>query len=55
LPGYGGGFDRATATTSNSYSSEVDIVMGRNPMATSAESYDARQMVSSLRRMLIKP
>lgn len=54
-PGYVGGFDSGTTTTSNTYTSEVEIAMGKNPMPTTAESYDARQMVASLRRMLIKP
>ncbi|WP_428309534.1 CC0125/CC1285 family lipoprotein [Hydrocarboniphaga sp.] len=54
-PGYVGGFDSGAATTSNTYTSEVEIVVGKNPMPTTAESYDARQMVASLRRMLIKP
>lgn len=54
-PRYIGGFDGGTTTTSNTYSSEVDVVVGKNPMPASAESYDARQTATSLQRMLIKP
>jgi hypothetical protein len=52
-PGYIGG-SVGSSTTSNIYTSEVEIVVGKNPMPKTAESYDARQTAASLRRMLIK-
>ncbi|WP_299692172.1 hypothetical protein [Hydrocarboniphaga sp.] len=52
-PGVIGG-GASTTSSSTSYTSEVEIVMGKNPMPQTSESYDARQTATSLRRMLIK-
>lgn len=53
-PGYGSGFDVGTTTTSSSYTSSLEIVMGKKPMPNKVESYDARDLVTSLRGIMGK-
>jgi hypothetical protein len=54
-PGFSSGFDVATTSTSTAYSSSLEIVMGKKPMPASVESYDARNLASTLRRLMNKP
>ena len=54
-PGFSPGFDVATTNTSTAYSSALEIVMGKKPMPASVESYDARNLASTLRRLMNKP
>ena len=51
-PGFSTGFDTANSTAIAAYSSSLEIVMGKKPMPNSVESYDARQLVSSLRGLI---
>ena len=51
-PGFSSGADIATTTTSTSYSSALEIVLGKYPMPNTVESYDARQLASTLRRLM---
>ncbi|MGH8460103.1 MAG: CC0125/CC1285 family lipoprotein [Stenotrophobium sp.] len=48
-PGFGADFGTVTTAENPSYSSSLEVVMGRNPMPDSVESYDARQLVTTLR------
>ena len=41
-----------TTTASTAYSSALEIVLGKYPMPTSVESYDAQQLASTLRRLM---
>ena len=53
-PSYG--FDTGVATTSTAteYSSSLEIVLGKKPMPNNVETYDARQLASTLRRLMNK-
>lgn len=51
-PGYASGPDLATTTTTTSYTTTLDILIGKKPMPAKAESYDARQLAGNLRRLL---
>lgn len=53
-PGFSSGFDVATTSTSAAYSSSLEIVMGRKPMSKTVESYDAHELVASLRALIGK-
>ena len=50
-PGYVSGGDIAP-TTSTQYTSELEILIGNNPMPASVESYNARELVSNLRPLV---
>jgi hypothetical protein len=54
-PGFSSGADIATTNTSTSYSSALEIVLGKYPLPNSVESYDARQLASTLRRLMNRP
>lgn len=51
-PGFSTGADVATTTTRAEYASSLEIVMGRKPMPSSVDAYDARQLADTLRRQL---
>lgn len=46
------GADVATSTASTAYSSSLEIVMGRKPMPANVETYDAHELVASLRGLI---
>jgi hypothetical protein len=51
-PGFGGGI--GTVSHNTAYSSALEIVMGKRPMPKTADSYDARELASTLRRTMAK-
>jgi hypothetical protein len=51
-PGFGFSGGSATTTSTTAYTSELEIVMGKKPMPKSAEAYDARELVATLRRLM---
>ncbi len=51
-PGSSFGTGIATAHADEAYSSAIEIVVGKYPMPKNAESYDARQLASTLRRLM---
>lgn len=53
-PGFSTGGDISSTTTSSSYSSALEIVLGKYPMPNSVESYDARELASTLRSLMNK-
>lgn len=53
LPHHGGHIQ--TTTTRDSYSSSIEVVMGKDPMPKDVETYDARELASTLRRWMQTP
>lgn len=51
-PGYVTGVGASTTTTSTRYAHSLEIVMGKHPMPDNMETYDARQLASTLRRLM---
>lgn len=51
-PGFSSGVDVGTTTTSTAYSSSLEIIVGKKPMPQNDESYDARQLSTTLRRLM---
>ena len=45
-------FGSASTVTSRAYTSEVEIVMGKKPKPSTADAYDAREVVTNLRQTL---
>lgn len=50
-PGFSTGVAVGTTTTSTAYTSTLEIVLGKYPMPNNVESYDARQLATTLRRL----
>jgi hypothetical protein len=51
-PGHSFGAGIASTTTDEAYASAIEFVVGKYPMPKNAESYDARQLASTLRRLM---
>lgn len=53
-PGFGSEFDFDTPERAT-YATSLEIVMGKKPMPTSADTYDARQLADTLHRSMNTP
>jgi len=51
-PGFSTGIDVGTTTTSTSYTSSLEIVMGKKPQPEGAQTYDAHELVGTLRAQM---
>lgn len=49
------GADIYTTSTRSSYSSSIEVMMGKDPMPEDVEVYDARELASTLRRWMETP
>ncbi len=50
--GHHGGGGVVSGSTRSSYSSAIEIVMGKDPMPEDVETYDAQQLAATLRRWM---
>lgn len=51
-PGFSTGVGAGTTSSRSSYTSSLEIVLGKNPRPSSVQAYDARQLASTLRARL---